>query len=303
MELGDNTSTFVLNRFCSQKKILLPAEPKERLAGHDRRSAFTAPSTMQVQSRSESINKRRMCVAAVLLIVSFLFVVVACALPAFSAGSVEFPKDGTFFGRKWGYTAGFGIWGVGGYLNDDTCDAANAFITLAGGDKWSCSDVVSYHCEYVSSPTSGQDYLDNSLCAYARSIAWETPSCDDDDDCAGGDTCIDDKCFGGNSEATLKPWIAGAEAASILTVLLVFVAFVLACSCSRRPKPCLTAALVAAAAVFGVVPFALWESNACEALDDADLECGRSWSYALQVCGFVVLLICLPLCLVVNSRK
>ncbi|EOD19593.1 hypothetical protein EMIHUDRAFT_436099 [Emiliania huxleyi CCMP1516] len=144
---------------------------------------------MQVQSRSESINKRRMCVAAVLLLVSFLFVVVACALPAFSAGSVEFPKDGTFFGRKWGYTAGFGIWGVGGYLNDDTCDAANAFITLAGGDKWSCSDVVSYHCEYVSSPTSGQDYLDNSLCAYARSIAWETPSCDDDDDCAGGDTC------------------------------------------------------------------------------------------------------------------
>jgi len=263
---------------------------------------------MQVQSRSESINKRRMCVAALLLLVSFLFVVVACAVPAFSAGSVEFPKDGEFLGRKWGYTAGFGIWGVGGYLNEDTCDAANLLITGFGGDKWSCSDVVSFHCEYVSSPTSGQDYLDNSLCFYARSIAWEARSCDDDDDCAEGDSCGgDDKCSGGavGNSATLKPWIAGAEAASILTVLLVFIAFVLAChgACSRRPKPCLIAALVAAAAVLACVPFALWESNACEALDDADLECGRSWSYALQVCGFVVLLICLPLCLVVNSRK
>ena len=263
---------------------------------------------MDVQSRSESINKHvafRMCVATVLVAISGIFVVVACAVPAFSAGTRTFIYE--VDGSDYGGSVGYGIWGVRGYLNEDACNLVNAFITLRGGDKWSCSDVVSYHCEYVSS-TSIQEGFDNILCGYARSIAWEARSCDDDDDCAEGDTCGgDDKCSGGavGNSATLKPWIAGAEAASILTVLLVFVAFVLAChgSCSRRPKPCLTAALVAAAAVLSVVPFALWESNACEALDDADLECGRSWSYALQVCGFVVLLICLPLCLVVNSRK
>ncbi|EOD11170.1 hypothetical protein EMIHUDRAFT_437711 [Emiliania huxleyi CCMP1516] len=264
---------------------------------------------MEVQSRSESINKRRMCVAAVLLAISGMFVVVACAVPAFSAGTRTYEVRGSDYGGSVGY----GIWGVGGYLNEDACNLANVAISFLGGDKWSCSDVVSYHCEYVSSPSiQDPEFIskgfDNILCGYARSIAWEARSCDDDDDCAEGDTCGgDDKCSGGavGNSATLKPWIAGAEAASILTVLLVFIAFVLAChgSCSRRPKPCLTAALVAAAAVLAVVPFALWESNACEALDDADLECGRSWSYALQVCGFVVLLICLPLCLVVNSRK
>ena len=43
------------------------------------------------------------------------------------------------------------------------------------------------------------------------------------------------------------------------------------------------------------MPFALWELIACVTLvdDPADLECGRSWSYALQVCGFLILLIAL----------
>ncbi|EOD35748.1 hypothetical protein EMIHUDRAFT_227277 [Emiliania huxleyi CCMP1516] len=190
---------------------------------------------MDVQTRSESINKHvafRMCVATVLLAISGIFVVVACAVPAFSAGTPTFIYE--VDGSDYGGSVGYGIWGVGGYLNEDSCDAVNAFITLRGGEEWSCSDVVSYHCEYAT---------------------------------------------------------------SILTVLLVFVAFVLAChgSRSRRPKPCLTAALVAAAAVLSVVPFALWELIACVTLvdDPADLECGRSWSYALQVCGFLILIIAL----------
>ena len=140
---------------------------------------------MEVQSRSESINKRRMCVAAVLLAISGMFVVVACAVPAFSAGTRTYEVGGSG-GDDYGGSVCYGIWGVGGYLNEDACNLVNAFITLRGGDKWSCSDVVSYHCEFVSLP-SIQEGFDNILCGYARSIAWEARSCDDDDDCAEGD--------------------------------------------------------------------------------------------------------------------
>lgn len=105
-------------------------------------------------------------------------------------------------------------------------------------------------------------------------------------------------------------WIKGAEAASIITILVLIPAFFVGV-CSKAN---IAGVLTFIAAILTTIPFALWEAKYCGTsfndavtaignIDNPSNDCHRSWSYGVQVTAFVFLLITTVLFCCAHSKR
>jgi len=157
---------------------------------------------------------------------------------------------------------------------------------------WNCDCASGSGCPAwpVSEPplclssTTGSVFVGSGLWGQGRWY-YGTP-CDQRD--AAGDSCYEYVTY---DSGLTESWLRGGEASSIICVLCGFVALLLSCGALYQSSAigAFTAALFCAlAAVFAIVPFAVWEQNMCS----SDSDCARSWAYAYQIVSFLVFALC-----------
>lgn len=191
---------------------------------------------------------------------AWLFVILACGLPLFMGTTTNLGEGmlaDTGINGTGKILVGAGIWGAGFWLDGDVCENAKLLTDIL---KTRADDDSCYQYKMWTEYKEEMDDEAGSLCK--QDAFKNVPPCN-------------------------PAWITGAQAASVLTCILLLVVVALGFAGKIIPAVLLSFLCM----ILTIVPFALWETEMQCNTDEGGVEnCDRFVSYGFQVFAFVLIL-------------